>query len=1394
MDSFDQQCDELKDRLNTQPDLAWESIDRSLREIERSLPRHREDEFDLFREELLQMRSRRFRNEYARVEEDIDAGAITSISDLTQKMARLKRMAEPDDVTVKVDMLRRRWRAKDDVRDLQERFNTAVSHYEEAVRGGMTMAEAANRHLRVIERAREDVFQTHGPMAELDAIEAKLKEVQRIVEAREALTTMATMGQYRELIEGLMLERPDYEVELRQGGQSQGVVKRDEAVKWYRERATEFAIEKHEAYLVRAKTMLANGMPVSAEAVLRSARTLYGLPTRQLQAIEKLYESDIQPIFTRIQAARERLQSIPNIFTVSKALEAFDSALNPETGWPEFDKIDEQRAQGLQYIDEGVKKSVEISGAESNSSLVGVAREHIYGLMDSLLGRLTAQAPQLASGHRTYFGLIEEVNSQDADVVLETSLRWGDRRFEAKYGEVIRQLIKHFRTQKAQRDALLKATLDAQVASSRKELGVVYTQLAPFAELIELEGKAYPEARQLWIEAVAFQKIDLIKDRVVQAYEAGYDSTYLDGEAERVGNLVSDARSASEAQPEKAKLSGLTVALRHLSGLSALLRGLILSRDKQYGEAMTFFRMVDVDNRYFKTAQDHLAELQSTQEDNQLLSIAIREARQYIERGDYDAAYETLRPHLDKTSALNYADLLDILIQIRPVLSGRLVKQIEENIAKNEPTPEHLQRMTRHLREIDPMSANRLETRIGPALLIQKALKAHQNAKSNRDSGWQMWEMALDAWDAIESDAQAYAEQRREAHEQYVVLLVNEKLSRDTSLSMKVRKAELDGVMDKVNTLQAHYGNSKYLPLLRARVMQARLWVEEDVAVFENMLRNLRAELDRMGDSDRQDVHFDGCKRTVEVGEALSRLSRTLQQRIDVHQPYPLWRTTYFDWRTQDSAATTRPFAGWRAWCTQFFHERATAVRNTIEQAAVLWQRIIPLAKASLVSDDAPIGDLDVLWMEYRTAAQTALEDATGEYAGAIDEIIHLQQLTEAGTGFDGLLKASSHPDGQRTALIDNLIGNLMAKIERVSYIRQTAGTLRERINLAKSQGDFEQVDEDLRRITGDRASAEYRPYQRHREIAGLLAEIKESKEQLEALRTLADEARRLAELEYFEPAIHAYQQLEQPAYALYNAASFARYSDPFAQSLTMKNITAIVKRLSEKQKQIDQMRAVLSSIVDLDALMKQLRATTDQKIEISLENMQVDWSIIALVDVDARWQGEVMQLRNAGNYDPAITLATHLIGDREALRVIDQTYTLEGALSMLRSLGRLFRPQDGQNPEDLLISRTALALWRWSAVLYKAIDALRKHANQKLQTLAASHQTYKQESERFFIAYRVLTNRQQGNREENRRVLNEAYQRLTGKGLTMPASDLYPLAPDDEKFDVYYQEAIKRR
>jgi len=128
---------------------------------------------------------------------------------------------------------------------------------------------------------------------------------------------------------------------------------------------------------------------------------------------------------------------------------------------------------------------------------------------------------------------------------------------------------------------------------------------------------------------------------------------------------------------------------------------------------------------------------------------------------------------------------------------------------------------------------------------------------------------------------------------------------------------------------------------------------------------------------------------------------------------------------------------------------------------------------------------------------------------------------------------------------------------------------------------------------------------------------------------------------------------------------------------------------------------------------------------------------------------------------------------------------SIEQAFMIVRAI-----PDAIKGGETVLMSHTAIVIWRWAAKLYILLNAKNKYCNQLRETLNKSIDALEQERLRFLAAYANLE-KNQGNKQENLSTLQDAYTKIKGSVSGNQSSDgrdgLYPLAPQWDGLDNYF-------
>jgi DNA-binding NarL/FixJ family response regulator len=339
--------------LGLDEQTEWDEIEFRLRANGVRLTPDERQQLEALRTEILDFRHNRFNDRWNGMMEEIKQGRITDAREFDKALNYMLELAKPEGGRARTEELRRAYRQQQNLAKLRANVERWITLYHDAIAKGTPFDTAQRQFLDPARVEIEDAFQRMGNAPELADIKAQIDRGIRDADKTQ-LFTLVALGQFDEILDYLKTKPEEYvELRIQETGIIEGAMKRDEAILWYQERASQFAEKKANEYFKRAEDYLKRSSPQLANTEIDQIMALKYLDVSSRAAAEKFRQENIIPLIQRIDRAREILQKLSSSkYNFQETLRAFDEAMDERIGWPRFRDIDPElfeEAENLIY-------------------------------------------------------------------------------------------------------------------------------------------------------------------------------------------------------------------------------------------------------------------------------------------------------------------------------------------------------------------------------------------------------------------------------------------------------------------------------------------------------------------------------------------------------------------------------------------------------------------------------------------------------------------------------------------------------------------------------------------------------------------------------------------------------------------------------------------------------------------------------------------------------------------------------------------------------------------------------------------------------------------------------------------------------------------------------------
>jgi len=1339
--------DEIKqyavDICNGVGPIEWELIDRRFTQFQAQagvdadltqLIQESKDQVEL-------CRRKQFNKEKDEIEAMLRAETLPPEEDFRARLTRLSKLAEPVYAfKEQPNRLRVEYSRRSELSRLEKEKDKAVTRYYASIESGTDMVVAAEQYLKpILEKAQEVL----NYLPDDPRVIKLLEDIRRTIREsdRTDTHTNATQGKFKAILDNLYQKDSNYrEALVDEFGQSHGVRTRDEAVRWYENRAKLYAEEKASEYRTRAEDALQRNNPRIAQRELDEANKLFLLPPPVRKDLDAFEEKYIMPLLKRIDYAESEFNLVIASLSLEDALTHYNNAIDPGKGWPYFETTMEN----------------EDSVGASALNPAKRARTYIVELLD----RFFDNRVRLLNMDTNAQNILTRLTSDDMQKMTRY-VDW-DRQLSEKYSTKVIQL-REMHAQATQNLSQIEASKErARQFLSENKHQQAHSELSKWADIINANPEKFRDAHRLLEQTKALSDIRGERDRLEQVVNSSVNWDNAEQEITRIKEKIEVANRVINDRPSEATNVDMHSVRDGLQYLVMMLEAYHLyNKQHQLEAALDIWRRIPQDSRFHEQAEQYIEQVSSQLQDDNALNSAINQAYTYQDNQDYESMYHVLIPHHEKYHARDYQTLTGLLETARERYGQQVIQAIRQNIADNKKNPEDLKALRQQLRIVNPRLAAQHDKMIERGLIQQQAWQAYEVAKGTTNR--ERWEDALQKFEELNS----YETQPKlgEVREQYTFAFVIETIQNTSAsnIDLNIVETQLTKATDEIHRLEQDYAQSTVVNELKLRVFNRFMQIAQSPDVLSRYRIQSISMLDRL---DPSHADYQTYIDQIQLAEDVVQAAEAVRSAYVPKQRLQEWLNAEKRW--QQISSVSQQYSGIQRWYNEFV---STKVLVSLDAEATereqnishKWHLLDPLSKRYLVTKQS-VGDVWEYVEELRQSAQIIVADYTGsetlDFGEQSETLIALERATWA-------LNYLTNPDRRLQVSgisTDSFVMNVSEITDLFEYSAQLALTIGEkarevqevkqilaiakgRLNNAVNDGSFNRVDEALKPIE----SGHLKDYQVNNEYRALKIECNEKAKEVRRFDTILDEINTLFVDEQFDEVTNKLNILEaDPQADAYDIIENVTTTDRFKNNSILRSVRAIRLAVKEKSEQIRALITWLDDIVDETVLIQCIKDDDEklrQAIIFDLESTKV-------VNFHHADNSTIQKNRNIGRYDLALQALTDVdFGGQEN----QLTPHPSGKLSIAQAQSILSKPPI--SPKNC-ISDTAISIMQWANALWTQLadDAL---------CIQARYNDLYDADEAFAEAltnFNEATIDMKSNRRKHLNQMQSAYKRITGR------------------------------
>lgn len=1348
----------------------------------------RQSAYDRVHRQVMETRTKIFRNELERVRADVKSGILKNQYIFDEERNLLASLGEHDNrLNPQIAGLITDWQLQVDIRELQSDATRAINIYTADIEDGKDFNIALSTHLIPLQERIEPILQRIGENREVADLLAKVRRMIKDAD-KTRISTLALQGGYDRIIKDLESKTDDNYAELvvDSFGVVYGTLKRKEALYKYYEIAEIYASGKADDYLSAAKNELRAERIYGADTHIREALLLYQLPDKKKEEIQTYQDDYIKPQLKRIEFARKQLEAIKSASSLEKALELYKNALDENIGWPSFNAVEVRDANG--EVDNTVSQPVNI---------VSAAALHIEALLDSYLSNRLAIVSDPAQMAR-----ITTLIKQDEMDTLAQYVGWGNGNVRKTHGERFTRLQNAYTEQLNQR-ANVKAAADAaQNHINNHQFMNAYYAFEGYATIVEQNVDLYPAEIALWNRIKALNNLNKLKLDVRTSLDAGYDATKLDAEIARFEQLRETIKTALAVNKDGAVALGLNQDDVDATHILWILHGLKLFESGAFDQAQKMWKNIPSNSPNYPTSL--IENIDKRIRVDGALENAIAEGKAELNAHRLESAYEILVNQQDKTDARGYSEFQALFNEVRTLYANQLLENLKRHTDVSSGDSAVYEHLRKTLQKVSFSVYQNNERWITIGYLKRIAEESYTLALPTKNA--ELWRNAIAHYTAL-NELVPQTERLNQVWAAYTDALVNQALNESSSQNNDLAQAaaKLDQVaFPAINNLAINVPNSPLISLLRARTYNRYIQLGDSIISVRRYIQSVQTEVNTLKEKTGDTLAIDITRFEAQINQASAlilladRLDTTLVPEKSFHE----WKNAIQKWEAIQ--VELQPYLGLMTWA----QARLNNARERILRInpSNLTAELDRLARLSLLGQ--PTMDTQPFIMRLRDEAKialnntetttashyTELEKAAWALAYLVDPLVKLENLVDI-TDFN----IDANPSYDEEEFVLKLATTLHERADLANKFQNALARIRGTLDTAKITGDFTSATQLIKSVS----DGEMRIFAGHSEFQKLLRELDDDTTRYKRLDDLYKQIDAHFKAEQFDLVTTLLDELKKHPDAAdgTHPSDNAKVIDSYAGDQTLTGARKIHDRIREKQAQIKSLENWLAPLITTEDLTAQIWFD-DSRLN-KADELNINLSAVMLVrfgDVDA----QIAQERAIAHYDDALQLLAQadfgIGGTQDHPTYYDQGlahYSLSQAYNCLKNCPLVYKD---------LKSTTARAIFKWAGLLYKEIRNQLGQVEERYADLDKAQQEFDLLFSQLIDDSNAVRATNGNGRAQAFDALEITYSKLitgsssTGQPIQSPVTSphghytLYPVAAEYKDAIQLYQEAQRYR